>query len=440
MRGCIARRVPCSTRSASTTIRGPSLVELGVAQQQMVEIAKALSQRARILVMDEPTAALSERETNALFALIRQLRACGVAIVYISHRLQEVFEIGRPGDGAARRTPRGHVARGRGDARPADRHDGRTRGGRGVQAPAVRHSGQGRAGSARARRPRPACTMWISIVREGEIVGLSGLVGAGRTEVARAVFGADAVVAGEVRIFGAVAEGGPERVAARGVALIPENRKLRRPGAQALGSGQSAGREPVEALSARLVSRGAGVSARARADRPAARDPARAATAGARALGRQSAEGSHRQMAGRRVPAVPVRRADARHRRRRQERDLRADRGPGGTRRRRPADQLRALRDRSRLRPRLRHARRQNRRRACPSATFGGEHSPAWRCTRRKTDARLSFLAFGRAACTRRCRRSFRSACCWWRARFSQCTASPPRAISPISVCKPRSC
>src|SRR4029078_8167815 len=68
--------------------------DLGVAQQQMVEIAKALSQRARILVMDEPTAALSERESNALFALIRQLRAACVAIVYISHRMQEVFALG----------------------------------------------------------------------------------------------------------------------------------------------------------------------------------------------------------------------------------------------------------------------------------------------------------------------------------------------------------
>jgi ABC-type sugar transport system, ATPase component len=60
----------------------------------MVEIAKALSQRARVLVMDEPTAALSERESDALFALIRQLRVSGVAIVYISHRMQEVFELG----------------------------------------------------------------------------------------------------------------------------------------------------------------------------------------------------------------------------------------------------------------------------------------------------------------------------------------------------------
>ena len=67
---------------------------LGVAQQQMVEIAKALSQNARILVMDEPTAALSDPEIERLFAIIRTLKRDGVAIVYISHRLQEIFEIG----------------------------------------------------------------------------------------------------------------------------------------------------------------------------------------------------------------------------------------------------------------------------------------------------------------------------------------------------------
>ena len=74
----------------------PSVVvnTLGVAQQQMVEIAKAISQNARILVMDEPTAALSDRETELLFALIARLKADGVSIVYISHRMAEVFALG----------------------------------------------------------------------------------------------------------------------------------------------------------------------------------------------------------------------------------------------------------------------------------------------------------------------------------------------------------
>src|SRR3954463_16204359 len=74
----------------------PSIIvdKLGVAQQQMVEIAKAISQNARILVMDEPTAALSDRETELLFALIARLKADGVAIIYISHRMAEVFSLG----------------------------------------------------------------------------------------------------------------------------------------------------------------------------------------------------------------------------------------------------------------------------------------------------------------------------------------------------------
>ena len=67
---------------------------LGVAQQQMVEIAKALSQNAKVLVMDEPTAAISDREIERLFEIIRKLRQDGIAIIYISHRMREVFEIG----------------------------------------------------------------------------------------------------------------------------------------------------------------------------------------------------------------------------------------------------------------------------------------------------------------------------------------------------------
>ena len=197
--------------------------DLGVAQQQMVEIAKALSQRARILVMDEPTAALSERESNALFALIRQLRASGVAIVYISHRMQEVFELGdrvtvlRDGRRVAT-MPAGEAT--------SDQLIGMMVG-RAVGAVYKRRQ-YGAAGKivldVRGLTTATGVRDVDLHVREGEIVGLSGLVGAGRTEVARAVFGADAVVAGEVHISGALVEGGPERVAARGVALIEEER------------------------------------------------------------------------------------------------------------------------------------------------------------------------------------------------------------------------
>ncbi len=197
---------------------------LGVAQQQMVEIAKALSQRARILVMDEPTAALSDRETEALFAVIRKLRADGVAIVYISHRLQEVFALGdrvtvlRDGKrvaamGVAETTPEKLIGMmvGRSVGSTYLRQRFATAG-----APALEVRGLVTDTGVRGVD---------LVVRAGEIVGLSGLVGAGRSEVARAVFGADAVAAGEVRIFGEAVSGGPDVVSARGVALIPEDRK-----------------------------------------------------------------------------------------------------------------------------------------------------------------------------------------------------------------------
>ena len=200
-------------------------VHLGVAQQQMVEIAKALSQRARILVMDEPTAALSDRETSALFAVIRQLRASGVAIAYISHRLQEVFEVGDRvtvlRDGRRVATLRA------GDASPEVLIGMMV--GRAVGA-VYRRRQYGTPGQVALEVHGLTTTTGVRdvdlVVREGEIVGLSGLVGAGRTEVARAVFGADGIVSGEVRIFGSPAGGAPERLAASGVALIPENRQL----------------------------------------------------------------------------------------------------------------------------------------------------------------------------------------------------------------------
>jgi ribose transport system ATP-binding protein len=198
--------------------------DLGVAQQQMVEIAKALSQRARILVMDEPTAALSDRETDRLFAMIRHLQADGVAIVYISHRMAEVFSMGDritvlrdgkkvasllPGDVTADELVQLMVGR------SVDRSYGRNFcKAEGEMILEVRdlYSANGVKG--------------INLtVRSGEIVGLSGLVGAGRTEVARAIFGADKVTAGEVLLYNKAHHGGPEKAVAAGMALVPESRK-----------------------------------------------------------------------------------------------------------------------------------------------------------------------------------------------------------------------
>ena len=197
---------------------------LGVAQQQMVEIAKALSQDARILVMDEPTAALSDHETEKLFAMIARLKAKGVAIIYISHRLSEVFALGdritvlRDGRKIA-------------DLLPAE-----------TTPDQLVTSMVGRPVDTTYTRPArptpgdvalevknlcgPSGFAGINLtVRAGEIVGLCGLVGSGRTEVARAIFGADRVTSGEIRLFGEPIGGSIEDSTIRGMALIPENRK-----------------------------------------------------------------------------------------------------------------------------------------------------------------------------------------------------------------------
>jgi ribose transport system ATP-binding protein len=197
---------------------------LGVAQQQMVEIAKALSQDARILVMDEPTAALSDRETERLFAVMRQLQEKGTAIVYISHRMAEVFALGdritvlRDGRKVGQALP--------GETTPDELV--RMMVGRNVDMSYPRTFAKEPGEIVLELKGLSAANGIRDIdlkVRAGEIVGLCGLVGSGRTEVARAIFGADPVISGEVRVFGRVKTGGPDASAAAGIALIPENRK-----------------------------------------------------------------------------------------------------------------------------------------------------------------------------------------------------------------------
>jgi ribose transport system ATP-binding protein len=204
----------------------PSIIvdRLGVAQQQMVEIAKAISQDARVLVMDEPTAALSDRESELLFALIARLKANGVAIIYISHRMAEVFAIGdritvlRDG----RRVD---------EVRPADVMPDRLvrmMVGRSVDMTYPRNF-VARPGKVLLEvRGLTAPTGILDIdleVREGEIVGLCGLVGSGRSEVARAIFGADPLTGGEIIFDGRRISGEPDTAARLGLALIPESRK-----------------------------------------------------------------------------------------------------------------------------------------------------------------------------------------------------------------------
>jgi len=205
--------------------------ELGVAQQQVVEIAKALSQNARILVMDEPTAALSDHEITRLFERVRALKRDGVAIVYISHRLQEIFQIGdritvlRDGKNVGSFTVSPNLEN---PEHPANLENlVRLMIGRQVTT-AYRERFCETPGEVllEVRDLRAENGVHGTLdVKAGEVVGLAGLVGAGRTELARAIFGADRVVSGSVRVIGVAPGRGPAGAVRAGMALVPENRK-----------------------------------------------------------------------------------------------------------------------------------------------------------------------------------------------------------------------
>jgi ribose transport system ATP-binding protein len=199
---------------------------LSVARRQMVEIAKALSRDARVIVLDEPSAVLGDAELRGLFGVIRRLAERGVAFIYISHRLNEVFEItdrvtimkdGRVvADTPTReltheRLVRLMVGRDIGDIYPA-----RSGAAPGREALVVRG----------LRRDGLLHDIDLT-VREGEILGIAGLAGAGRTEVLRAIHGADPIDAGQVEVFGErVQIGSPREAIALGIGLLTEDRKF----------------------------------------------------------------------------------------------------------------------------------------------------------------------------------------------------------------------
>jgi ribose transport system ATP-binding protein len=199
---------------------------LSVAQQQMVEISKALARKARLIVMDEPTAALTEREIDALFALIAKLRAQGVAFVYISHRLEELPRVADRitvlRDGRAIETrpasemPQADLIRLM-VGRPLEAHF--------PDLPVVAPDAPVVLRVHGLRSANHVNDVSFE-VRAGEIVGLAGLVGAGRTEIVRAIAGADTPTAGELEIDGKrVVVRNPHTAIAAGIALIPEDRK-----------------------------------------------------------------------------------------------------------------------------------------------------------------------------------------------------------------------
>jgi ribose transport system ATP-binding protein len=195
---------------------------LPIAQRQLVEIAKSLSRKIRILAMDEPSAALTEGELRNLFVVIRRLKSEGVGIIYISHRLEEIFEIGDRvtilRDGKWIHTCRiaeidrsgliRHMV-----GRELENEFPRVNLTQGAEILRVEHLNAG-------------LLRDVSLsVHRGEVLGLAGLVGAGRTELARVIFGADPVASGTLTLDGTrIQPGSPREAIDLGIGLLTEDR------------------------------------------------------------------------------------------------------------------------------------------------------------------------------------------------------------------------
>jgi ABC-type sugar transport system ATPase subunit len=205
---------------------------MGVADQQLVEIAKAIVGQFQLLIMDEPTSALNLQDTERLFRIVRRLKAAGVAVLYVSHRLWEVFDLAdrvtvvRDGDrittAAIGNTDVGTVIRGMlGDKSSlvagADRRP------RAVQP---------------FRKPGPPALELMAVksgdllqditfrVEEGEVVGLAGVIGSGRTELCEAIYGLRVIETGEIKLNGKPTKiHGPKNALEHGVFMLPEDRK-----------------------------------------------------------------------------------------------------------------------------------------------------------------------------------------------------------------------
>jgi ribose transport system ATP-binding protein len=206
-----------------TTVGG-----LSIAEQQLVEIARAIHGKSKILVLDEPTTALSSRETERLFSLIRQLRSEGIALIYISHRMAEVYELA---DRVSVLRDGGYVGTLVKDEISAEslvkmmvgrdlstfytkEHD--AHGSHGPVILEVRQITDG------GKRVKPSSFK----LHRGEVLGIAGLVGSGRTELARLIYGADRKAGGEVLLEGKpVSINAPEEALMHGIAYLTEDRK-----------------------------------------------------------------------------------------------------------------------------------------------------------------------------------------------------------------------
>ena len=232
---------------------------LSMPEQQLVEIACALGAGARIVIMDEPTASLTQKEVELLFAVVRELRASGVGVIYISHRLEEIFALAdrvtvlRDGESVGTRLVRAQPSP---HPSPLPEGEGRGEGEGGFSKPFASDSSQpditeseliklmvGREVSsifppAESELGKVVLSLKnlgcaasgvrnITLdIRAGEVVGLAGLVGAGRTELARILFGLTPADSGEILLNGQrVTIASPQEAVAHGIACVPEDRR-----------------------------------------------------------------------------------------------------------------------------------------------------------------------------------------------------------------------
>ena len=197
---------------------------LSAADRQMVEIMRAVSRKAKVVIMDEPTSSLSEREIEALFSVVERLKKQDVAVIYISHKLNEIIEIGDDisifKDGELVCTD---LVANLTEAQMVKLMVGRDIGEYHIRAP-----------KPKAMVPllevKDLCGDGFSNIsftlHKGEVLGFSGLIGAGRTEVMRAIFGADRFTSGEILLNGkAVRFKHPQQAIAAGIGLVPEDRR-----------------------------------------------------------------------------------------------------------------------------------------------------------------------------------------------------------------------
>jgi rhamnose transport system ATP-binding protein len=199
--------------------------DLSMPEQQLVEIACAIGAGARIVIMDEPTASLTQKEQHLLFAVARELRSSGVGVIYISHRLEEIFSLAdrvtvlRDGESVAsnrvdelNETQLIKLMVGREISHIFPEREGMT----GDVALSLKNVGCAAAGVSNINLD----------VRGGEILGLAGLVGAGRTELARVLFGITPAASGEILLNGEkISVGSPRQAIEYGFAYVPEDRR-----------------------------------------------------------------------------------------------------------------------------------------------------------------------------------------------------------------------